>query len=587
MADWGLGLLLWLAGGLALGADGLDALNDPAKPLPDDVALPMPCGGKMVFRRVETAGGGALGEQKLRLGEENPGAVLGPKEGAVDAYLAGAFPIAGNAARRYFLLGKYEVTQRQYEAVRRSLAHKDGPLDCQGLPEENFPKAGLSWFDAVAFADGYTQWLLANAQDQVPKDGKSLGFVRLPTEVEWEFAARGGNAVNEADFRGPNFIKDGELYRYVQHQGTESANGKVQYIGLLGPNPLGLYDILGNVDEMAFDLFHLTKHSHWHGRAGGFVVRGGNFDTAAGDIRSSLRREEPYYTDKQPRRAETTGFRVAVAGPVISEQNLRAIEAEWANLKDEAAPSRAAQPQPQPAPPTPTPDPRLAQRLGQAEAALQHCQAAQAAVVPIGPAPVQSGAVVSACPDPLGKLSNESRSDLLADISDLASQANHPLLRRRLNHVWGETARVIEFQNEDRRRAAREALRTAAMICQKLRDDEYNVIEPWENRKKAHCLRDTKGQDCLNDETRILKLKDRVANNLGFYADAVLELARSYPMDILTAEKDLLLTRIEQRRYQDFMPFVKLLYGHAQRYAADGKQNREAWYRDCAAVRLE
>ena len=100
-----------------------------------------------------------------------------------------------------------------------------------------------------------------------------MGFARLPTEVEWEFAARGGTAVSQADFSERVFPMTEGIVRYVWFAGAESANGKAQFIGLLKPNPLRLHDMLGNIDEMVFEPFRLNRLNRLHGQAGGYVVR--------------------------------------------------------------------------------------------------------------------------------------------------------------------------------------------------------------------------------------------------------------------------------------------------------------------------
>jgi formylglycine-generating enzyme required for sulfatase activity len=81
--------------------------------------------------------------------------------------------------------------------------------------------------------------------------------------------------VNSAEFRDQHYPMD-DLKNYEWYSGAQSSNGKVQLIGLLNPNPLGLYDMLGNVSEMMFTPFYLNKLNRLHGQAGGYVVRGGN-----------------------------------------------------------------------------------------------------------------------------------------------------------------------------------------------------------------------------------------------------------------------------------------------------------------------
>ncbi len=85
---------------------------DP-KPLPDDVVLPMPCGGSMAFRKVEVAATGPLGDAPFNLGGSDAG--RGFVEGVRPAHIAGSFP-AGDALR-YYLVAKHEVSRLQYQAV--------------------------------------------------------------------------------------------------------------------------------------------------------------------------------------------------------------------------------------------------------------------------------------------------------------------------------------------------------------------------------------------------------------------------------------------------------------------------------------
>lgn len=547
---------------LAAGATGWEERQYNPRPAAGDVALPMPCDGMMVFRDIETEADGPLGDQRVRLGE--PGAELGYIEAPMETYVAGAFLNTATASR-YFLLGKYEVTQMQYQAVTSG--------DCTARPDGDLPQTGVNWFDAVSFADQYSRWLLKNARNRLLSDGESIGFVRLPTEVEWEFAARGGRRLSPADFQARTFPMPKGMNAYVWYSGNDSASGQVQPIGLLEPNPLGLHGILGNVDEIVFDLFRLTKHSRWHGRAGAYVVRGGNFTVSPDQIRASFRQEVPYYKDDQPRRTKTTGLRVAVSAPVLSRENLPAIKTAWMDLTTESAPEVTPVAQALPEKES-TMDPNFPQRVAELEFQLQQCQGAK------------PGAAISYCPDPMADLSADSPDDPLLDLRDLVEKARSPVLKRRLGVLQANLSAIVEAQSEKRSRAAREALRTAAMICQKLRDDELNLIRNLDLLYRSRCTENQTTSECRAFDTRLKTFRSRATYNLGFYSDAVLELTHSYPLEILTSEKNLLITDLQQRTYKDFIPFVKLFFEHVQHFSADGRQDRDGWYKGCIAVPL-
>ena len=186
---------LILAGGLALSSPSevgraqqeapasatawrLDLYNP--KPSEDDLILPMPCGGAMVFRPVEVPSGGWLDDRQIELGRTDEN--LAYKEGRLLTHIAGAFTDPENPSRRFYYMAKYETSQLQYEAFG------------EGCPQprrrKRLPVVSVSWFDAVTFARKYSEWLLTNTRERLPFEGETPGYVRLPTEVEWEYAAR-------------------------------------------------------------------------------------------------------------------------------------------------------------------------------------------------------------------------------------------------------------------------------------------------------------------------------------------------------------------------------------------------------------
>ena len=131
-----------------------------------------------------------------------------------------------------FYIGKYEVTQEQWQAVMGS-----NPSD---LKEAKRPVEQVSWSDCQEFIQKLNQLT-----------GKKF---RLPTEAEWEYAARGGNQSRGYIYSGSNVIGDVAWYDGNSRHLTHS-------VGTKAPNELGLYDMSGNVWEWCQDRYGYSYYS--------------------------------------------------------------------------------------------------------------------------------------------------------------------------------------------------------------------------------------------------------------------------------------------------------------------------------------
>ena len=180
-----------------------------------------------------------------------------------------------------FYIGKYEITQDQWEAVMGN-----NPSHFQG---ENLPVEQVSWDDVQVF---------------ISKLNKLTGkLYRLPTEAEWELAARGGKK-SSGNFLNTLFRSARSQKIAFKYSGSnilsdvawnkDNSGNKTQTVGTKSPNELGIYDMSGNIWEWCSDIYggySSNDQTNPQGPNSGpeRVIRGGSWRNDASFLRVSYR----------------------------------------------------------------------------------------------------------------------------------------------------------------------------------------------------------------------------------------------------------------------------------------------------------
>jgi formylglycine-generating enzyme required for sulfatase activity len=241
---------------------------------------------------------------------------------------SGRFDAEGPQRRvsvRAFALGKYDVTVAEFLTFLEDTGYQ--PLPCQpliGLSWESaghglaYPPGGngpprwpadcLNWNDAQA----YIAWLNTKVRNLPSAAGHRTGPYRLPSEAEWEYAARAGSVT--ARWWGEEI---GVGNANCDSCGSRWDGRTLAPVGSFGPNRFGLYDMLGNVWQWVADCWHdnyLGAPRDAEVWAGGdcarHVVRGGSWANVPVLIRSAERGS--VNTDGSDfDYSNVTGFRVA------------------------------------------------------------------------------------------------------------------------------------------------------------------------------------------------------------------------------------------------------------------------------------
>ena len=234
-----------------------------------------------------------------------------------------------------FYMGKYEVTQEEYSFIMGSNPSEFSSGAAEGESQELRPVENVSWYDALVYcnkrslAEGLTPcYTIKNSTDPedwgaVPTSSDSswnevickwdANGYRLPTEAEWEYAARAGdNTVDSLTYSGTS--SESNLEEYAWYSGNSGQ--KSHEVGTKKTNAYGLYDVSGNVWEWCWNWFtekyDTEKESGSDPKgasSGGYrVYRGGSWIHSASLASVSFRDYgNPYY------RGYYLGFRVVRA----------------------------------------------------------------------------------------------------------------------------------------------------------------------------------------------------------------------------------------------------------------------------------
>ena len=508
------------------------------QPAADDMILPMACGGAMVFRPVEIPSGSRLDDRRVELGQADE--ERGFKEGRRMNYLAGAFTATdGDTGKRIYYIAKYETTRDHYAV------YGDGECPNPSMGGR-LPVTDVSWFDAMDFSRRYTEWLLQHARDSLPVEGLEPGFLRLPTEVEWEFAARGGLKVDEADFLAPRFpMPDGDLTQYAWHESSQSADGQLRPVGLLKPNPLKIYDMLGNAAEMTFVPFYLDHRGRSHGQAGGFVTRGGDIFTPPSQIATAVRQEHNYFSGATSRAKslDSLGFRLVLTAPVIvSPERLAEIKKAW-----------------------------------------------------------------SALPSLVGDVGAEAEK-ALKELQEVAARSQDQGLRSKLELIQRNVEQAHSAINEARDRTVRALLGTGSFMAKRVVTDRkradaiqqlMRLAEKKFNRFADAAIHSPDGERIIEEAHTTLSSKmtkwkvmldeveESLSNTLSYYGNMVIGIGRDYSEDEVLRNLKVVKSEFHVKRNDYLVPYADKFFEHVAAYRGGGSADKAAWLRELLAIESE
>lgn len=552
-------------------AQDLQEIYNP-NPSKDDVIVSMPCNGFMVFKKIYTTTGGKkkVEDKSFKSGISENASAFAMNENT--RFVQGSFKDNNGY---YYLISKYELMQAQYDILKDTSNLKDNSKCKTPNKMDRKSAVNISYFDVINATRNYSLYL-QTAKD-APKQGDEIAIARLPSEEEWEFAARGGYKVSDSIREAKVPVED-DISDYAWHEGNQSANGTLKLTGLKKPTPGDLYDILGNAQEMVLEPFKAVRTGRLLGQSGGLCVRGGGFRTNKDALTTADRTEKPLFVKGKENKAGDIGARLVLGVSVApSKADLKSINEEVKKLGD-------------------VPDDENVQNaLKTATAKINEIslknQKEQEQLNAEKDKLLSKNKDLSEEKDNLEdslKKSKEINQDLVG-LNEKLSKSNDDL-NKQLTSLKGEVEKANDERTQMRNVAVTSNIRLGGFLCKSIADESFalGILE-----KTIKVFK----EDCEENKSKCVVYKEKV-KNLDSHKLALRNIATYYGDTISNANSN-----YTEREFKDqtkeaklafgsknnFSDYIDLYLNHLKAYkkgTRDLNKNIAQWKSDCTSISI-